>query len=447
MSPEEFYRKPRGCRKNILIIKTYLNKYKIIKKNFARGGNSVLHKIKDKNLNEFILKELSCDTKEEKIKAERFKREIEVVKKYQNVVKGILPILDDSFNEYTSQSNSLWYVMEEAIPIHEYLVNRGLYPIISCIISVTETIVELHKCRVVHRDIKPSNIFYYKNGFVLGDFGLVSYPDASTITKTGSRIGNYATIAPEMRFLRERADARPADVWSIGKTFWMLLFEKYNSCFEGSYDEQQNLFPKYYPDVPYVHFNEILKLTTQYDPTKRITAPELLNKMEQLLEHLGQGKKIINYNEWSSIENNEDRFHLTTNRKYDTSTLIRKIALLDSHDYVFRETFPIVVQCFKELSYRLKNIDGIDFIVTPIIPHEPNANLPKIDIYVKYTSIDSKFITSLVGGVDADSQYYIYDFHYSDVYPVTRNDEIENTDAIVDAIYKRINERAFSART
>lgn len=71
--------------------------------------------------------------------------------------------------------------------------------------------------------------------FFLADFGLVDDPDKADITSTGEQIGAKRTIAPEMKWSSQRADGKPADVYSLAKTLWILLTGRRDS-FEGQYD-------------------------------------------------------------------------------------------------------------------------------------------------------------------------------------------------------------------
>ncbi|MBD2843767.1 protein kinase [Paenibacillus sp. IB182496] len=81
----------------------------------------------------------------------------------------------------------------------------------------------LHEKGIVHRDIKPSNIYYYNDVWVFGDFGLVDYPEKTDLTEKGESVGPKNTIAPEMKRDAINANGKPADVYSLAKTFYFIV--------------------------------------------------------------------------------------------------------------------------------------------------------------------------------------------------------------------------------
>lgn len=58
---------------------------------------------------------------------------------------------------------------------------------------------------------------------MIGDFGLMTYPEKNPRTEHGRKLGPTDYMAPEMRQDADRADPGPADVWALGKTLWVLL--------------------------------------------------------------------------------------------------------------------------------------------------------------------------------------------------------------------------------
>jgi serine/threonine protein kinase len=73
-----------------------------------------------------------------------------------------------------------------------------------------------------HRDLKPENLFRHEGRWVIGDFGLATYPGKEPITVGERRLGPLYFIAPEMLREPDVADAGPADVYSLAKTLWAL---------------------------------------------------------------------------------------------------------------------------------------------------------------------------------------------------------------------------------
>ena len=80
--------------------------------------------------------------------------------------------------------------------------------------------------QVSHRDIKPDNLFILDGEPVIGDFGLVMYPDKEPRTEHGRKLGPVDYMAPEMRSNADTAKGEPADTWALAKTLWVLLADE-----------------------------------------------------------------------------------------------------------------------------------------------------------------------------------------------------------------------------
>jgi hypothetical protein len=70
--------------------------------------------------------------------------------------------------------------------------------------------------------VKPDNLYRYEERWVVGDFGLVSFPSKEAITEDKRKLGPLYFLAPEMLSNPSTADGKPADVYSLIKTFWVL---------------------------------------------------------------------------------------------------------------------------------------------------------------------------------------------------------------------------------
>jgi serine/threonine protein kinase len=135
---------------------------------------------------------------------------------------GILPLLDSSISDDPRETS--WYVMPVARPIRDAL---GSDPkpalVVGAVAAIATTLASLANEGVAHRDIKPDNLFELDSRWVIGDFGLVTYPDKDPRTEHGRKLGPVDYMAPEMRRDADRADPGPADVWALAKTLWVLL--------------------------------------------------------------------------------------------------------------------------------------------------------------------------------------------------------------------------------
>lgn len=242
------------------------------------GGNGDVWKVRDKKTDmEIALKCLKCRKLRSDAKA-RFRREIKVASAKAKKIKGILPIIESSYEEY-------WYTMPLAKPIMEYMdsVDMSIVEIVDGIILLADALSLLHKEKIYHRDIKPQNILYHNGQFNLGDFGLVSIPDSNEdLTKTGKGLGAVFTIAPEMKRNPKQSDAGPADVYSLAKTLWMLLCKDIKG-FDGVYqflDKGHSLrYRLEYRNVHLVELEELLNKATQNAPEDRPTMEEFRNAL------------------------------------------------------------------------------------------------------------------------------------------------------------------------
>ena len=278
------------------------SKYKVIKK-IGTGGNGTVYKVvslNDEN-NIFALKIINlnygkyynrkysysdCKNYERK-KYARFCDEIKVVQKYQDKVKGILPIYDLYVPKEPSEDNFPWYTMPIAVEMSEKLKEYSFEQKIASIFEIAKILEKLHSKEIAHRDIKPNNIYFYKNGWYLSDFGLVSYPGKKDLTDDKEAIGPKKpnTIAPEMREDSKNANPLCADIYSLAKTLWMILTNK-DIAFGGQYNHKNKgiSLGQYIKREYLVTLHEILTVCTLDIPGERPTAEQLVNLLQEWFE-------------------------------------------------------------------------------------------------------------------------------------------------------------------
>lgn len=403
--------------------------YIVIDRNFASGGNAKVILVQDQNEEKYALKSIKINSTQDAKKVNRFLNEIKIVEKFQDEIKGIIPLLHKSIPdeikdefEYTDnlKGTELWYVMELAEPISEKLSTcDDLEVIIDCLISLSKTLQELHSHRIVHRDIKPSNIYYHRDKWAFGDFGLVAYPDFEDNKLTGKdeRVGNYATIAPEMRRAGQVEDARPADVWSLAKTLWMLITKNESYCFEGSYNRENEAISisKYWKNMPIFPLHDILESATRYEQKDRVDIKKFLSMLMDYKELLVEKKSILSYEEIQTlVEQSEDGnvYQNSADRTVDTVEIIE-----DFHFHWVNQELKFIAQdladevdILKYIKMKLEFFSPKSYIVSPIIEHFRNTSLPAIKIFVEYTETKSKFVTFIVC---ADKQVHIFNQGYT----------------------------------
>jgi len=205
----------------------------------------------------------------------RFVREIEALNRLKGV-PGVLPLLD------ADQTAARWFAM----PIATTMVGKlgpdaSLQEICSAMSAIADALSRVHAMGISHRDVKPGNLYWQDNQWCLGDFGLADFNDAEPITSSGQKLGPAHYIAPEM--LNEAADAQgpPADVYSLGKTLWVLatgqrypLPGAHDPTFEGAkigrfnVDQRRSGF-----------LDEVIRNMTQLDPSRRPPADSVSREL------------------------------------------------------------------------------------------------------------------------------------------------------------------------
>ncbi len=156
----------------------------------------------------------------------RFKREIQLLAAIN--IPGVVRLFDcgecDGWQYYTME-----YVDGAAIDDYANGRNLSQKERLRLILSLAETLGELHSSDIIHRDLKPSNVLVTEDGSVrLTDFGIAKSFDRnqnqSAITLNDTRPGTPFYMSPESSArLRDRAIAKKADVYSLGVMAYELL--------------------------------------------------------------------------------------------------------------------------------------------------------------------------------------------------------------------------------
>ena len=75
----------------------------------------------------------------------------------------------------------------------------------------------------VQQPNQPNDLFRHNGRWVVGDFGLVTFEGKEARTVVGERLGPLFFMAPEMLNNSQPQDGRPADVYSLAETIWVLV--------------------------------------------------------------------------------------------------------------------------------------------------------------------------------------------------------------------------------
>lgn len=210
----------------------------------------------------------------------RFSNEIRFLTEHRNY-PGVLPMLDHALPDDPDQPS--WYVMPIATPLRKAL---GQAPQLSSVVEfigrIARTLADLAGDGTIegHRDIKPDNLFQLDNQPVIGDFGLVKYPEQHTGTRQGRSLGPANFMAPEMRHNADAAKAQPADVYSLAKTLWALAAgQSYPPPGELRSDRPKLRLSSCVADQRAVLLNQLIEDCTSHDPTDRPTMADLATEL------------------------------------------------------------------------------------------------------------------------------------------------------------------------
>jgi len=156
----------------------------------------------------------------------RFVREVEFLEGVADD-PGVLPLIRADLPDKPSDSRKAWLAMPIATPMAEALKEAPLNSVVEAVGAIAETMARLHSAHgLAHRDIKPANLYQWNGTWVVGDFGLISVPNLEELTRSDRPLGPAHYTAYELIQDAAAADPFPADVFSLGKTLWVLATEQ-----------------------------------------------------------------------------------------------------------------------------------------------------------------------------------------------------------------------------
>ena len=137
--------------------------------------------------------------------------------------EGVLPLIDSHLPEAATDADPPWLATPVAQEIATALgPEPSVRAAVTAVRDVAGTLAVLAGQAIAHRDIKPQNLFERDGKWLVGDFGLVTYPSKEPITKPNVKLGPAHFVADEMVREPDVADPHPADVFSLAKTLWVL---------------------------------------------------------------------------------------------------------------------------------------------------------------------------------------------------------------------------------
>ena len=196
-----------------------------LEKRLGRGGNATVWEATRSGHEGSVALKIINVNNVEREPYQRFVREIGFLREHQTV-SGILPLLDAHLPEEPTKKDQPWLAMPIATPIGTALAGRPLVDVVGAVAAVADTLWRLQRdFDIAHRDVKPGNL-YELNAWLIGDFGLVALPDTEGLTAEGRPLGPAHYTAYEMIRDPTAAAPHPADVYSLGKTLWVLATDQ-----------------------------------------------------------------------------------------------------------------------------------------------------------------------------------------------------------------------------
>jgi serine/threonine protein kinase len=221
-------------------------------------------------------------------RAQRFRSEVEFLQKEKDR-PGILPLIDANVPELFSDTDRPWFTTPLAVPFstQDLKGTDNLIKLVERIATVAETLTNLHDERKWHRDIKPQNLFTLNGRSVIGDFGLIDFPDKDAITTNKEFMGPLFYIAPEMMENAANTEAGPADVYSLAKTLWTLSAgQRYPLQGEQRIDTAALRLSSYSPHLRAGMLDLLIQRSTSTMPRERPTMLQFANELKALLTPL-----------------------------------------------------------------------------------------------------------------------------------------------------------------
>ena len=192
----------------------------------GRGGNARVWRATRESGEDTVALKVIHVTKVEREPYQRFVREIAFLREHQSV-DGLLPLVDAYLPDEPTKRDVPWLAMPVATPIGYVLQGRPLGDVVTAVSTIADTLWRLQRdLGIAHRDIKPGNLYELDGAWLIGDFGLVALPDTDGLTAQGRPLGPAHYTAYEMICDPSSADEHPADVYSLGKTLWVLATDQ-----------------------------------------------------------------------------------------------------------------------------------------------------------------------------------------------------------------------------
>jgi len=259
----------------------------ILEKRLGEGGNGVVWQVHHDDGSQAAMKFLAPWQNEDDgtdyydvKRYDRFRDEVEAFSKCQDI-KGVLPLLDHHIPDVPDLNDPPWLVLALATPLEKALgEDYSLVDAVKACASIAHTLSFVHSRDYSHRDIKPDNLFWYDDGWCLGDFGLAKFKDKLAQTSVDERVGPRFYIPDEMLNDAAHADGKKADVYELAKTLWKLgTKQAYPLQGPISAGEAATRLSTYATDPRAFKLDTILEQSTKRDPAQRLSIDDLAREL------------------------------------------------------------------------------------------------------------------------------------------------------------------------
>jgi hypothetical protein len=143
---------------------------------------------------------------------DRFRQEVEAARRVHGLYTAqVLDADPDASPPWLVTAYVPGPSLQQAVSEHGPLpVNTALL----LMAGVAEALQAIHAAGIVHRDLKPSNVLLASDGPRVIDFGIARAIEATTVTRTGMRVGSPPFMAPEQ--VEGRPVSPATDVFALG---------------------------------------------------------------------------------------------------------------------------------------------------------------------------------------------------------------------------------------
>jgi hypothetical protein len=143
----------------------------------------------------------------------RFRQEITAAQRVQGIYTA--PVIDadaDADTPWLATAYVPGPSLQQAVAEHGPLPLRTVFRLVG---GIAEALISIHAAGLVHRDLKPANVLLAEDGPRVIDFGIAHAADATTLTRTGVRMGTPAFMSPEQ--VRGKSATAATDVFALGQ--------------------------------------------------------------------------------------------------------------------------------------------------------------------------------------------------------------------------------------